>query len=106
MALGSTEPLTGAFPGGKGGRCVRLTTLPPSCAIVMKSGNLNFLETFGPLQASNGTASPIYIYIYICILIYIFIKYMFIKYAYTQVRTLGQVLTNCVALQWVEFGSP
>ena len=31
------------FPGGKGGRCVRLTTLPPSCAAVMKSGNLNFL---------------------------------------------------------------
>jgi len=40
-ALGSTERLTepGVFPGGKGGRCVRLTTLPPSCAVVMKSGN-------------------------------------------------------------------
>ena len=25
---------------GKSGRCVRLTTLPPSCAIVTKSGNL------------------------------------------------------------------
>jgi hypothetical protein len=23
---------------------VRLTTLPPSCTVVMKSGNLNFLE--------------------------------------------------------------
>ena len=44
------------FPGGKGGRCVRLTTLPPSCAVVMKSGNLNFLEPSGPLQACNGTA--------------------------------------------------
>jgi hypothetical protein len=44
------------FLGGKGGRCVRLTTLPPSCAVVMKSGNLNFLEPSGPLQASNGTA--------------------------------------------------
>jgi len=32
------------FPGGKGGRCVRLTTLLPSCAVVMKSGNLNFLK--------------------------------------------------------------
>jgi len=30
--------------GGKGGRCV-----PPSCAIVMKYGNLNFLEPFGPV---------------------------------------------------------
>ena len=29
--------------------------LPPSCAIVMKSGNLNFLEPSGPLQACNGT---------------------------------------------------
>ena len=46
----------GAFPGGKGGRCVRLTTLPQSCAVVMKSGNLNFLEPSGPLQACNGTA--------------------------------------------------
>ena len=46
----------GVFPGGKGGRCVRLTTLPPSCAVVMKSGNLNFLEPSGPLQAYNGTA--------------------------------------------------
>jgi len=29
--------------------------LKPSCAVVMKSGNLNFLETSGPLQACNGT---------------------------------------------------
>jgi hypothetical protein len=39
VAPGSTQPLTeivpGAFPGTKGGRCVRLTTLPPSCAVVM-----------------------------------------------------------------------
>jgi hypothetical protein len=41
------------------GRCVRLTTLPPSCALVMKSGNLNFLEPSGPLQACNGTALPL-----------------------------------------------
>jgi len=39
MALGSTQPLTemntGVFlegDGGKFGRCVGLTTLPPSCA--------------------------------------------------------------------------
>ena len=36
-----------------------LTTLPPSCAVVMKSGNLNFLEPSGPLQACNGTALPL-----------------------------------------------
>jgi hypothetical protein len=63
MALGSTQTLTEMrtrlFPEGKGGRCVSLTTLPPSCAIVMKSGNLNFLEPSGPLQAGNGTALPL-----------------------------------------------
>ena len=50
--------LNRVFPGGKGGRYVTLTTLPPSCAVVMKSGNLNFLEPSGPLQACNGTALP------------------------------------------------
>ena len=63
MALGSTQPLTD-FLGGKYGLCVRLTTLPPSCAAVMKSGNPNFLEPSGPLQACNGTALP-YVYNYI-----------------------------------------
>ena len=47
----------GAFPRGKGGWCVRLTTLP-SCAVVTKSGNLNFLEPSGPLQACNGPTLP------------------------------------------------
>ena len=39
----------------KSGRCLRLTTLPPSCAVVMKYGSLNFLEPSGPAQAFNGT---------------------------------------------------
>ena len=47
------------FLGGKSGRCVRLINLPLSCAVVMKSGNLNFLEPSGPLQACNGTALPL-----------------------------------------------
>ena len=50
---GSTQPLTEmsarSFSWG-------LTTLPPSCAVVTKSGNLNSLEPSGPLQACNGTA--------------------------------------------------
>ena len=33
--------------------------LPPSCAVVTKSGNLNFLEPCGPVQACNGTALPL-----------------------------------------------
>ena len=47
------------FVGGKGGRCVRLTALPPSCAVVTKSGNLNFLEPSGPFQTCNGTDLPL-----------------------------------------------
>ena len=38
-----------------------LTTLPPSYAVVMKSGNLNFLEPSGPLQACNGTDLPLFL---------------------------------------------
>ena len=32
--------------------------LPPSCAVVTKSGNFNFLEPSGPVQACNRTALP------------------------------------------------
>ena len=41
----------GAIPGGKGGRCVRLTTLPPSCAVVMKSG---YQELFLGVKAAGA----------------------------------------------------
>ena len=34
--------------------------LPPSCAVVTKSGNLNFMEPSGPVQACNGIALPLY----------------------------------------------
>jgi len=34
--------------------------LPPSCAVVTKSGNLNFLEPSGSLRACNGTAVRFY----------------------------------------------
>jgi hypothetical protein len=39
-----------------------LTILPPSCAVVKKSGNLNFLEPSGPPQACNGTALSFTLY--------------------------------------------
>ena len=69
MALGSTQRLTEMSTrriswGGNRGRCVRLTTLPPSWAVVMKSANRNFLESSGPLQACNGTALRIFVFIY------------------------------------------
>jgi len=37
--------------------------LPPSCAVVTKSGNLNFLDRSGPVQACNGTALPLPSYV-------------------------------------------
>jgi hypothetical protein len=46
MALGSTHPLTE----------MSLTTILCRC---QENGNLNFLESSGPLQACNGTALPI-----------------------------------------------
>ena len=59
--MGSTQPLTEmstrGMSWGKGGRCLRLTNLPPSCTVAMKSGNLDFMEPSGPLQACNGTAA-------------------------------------------------
>jgi len=64
MALGLTQPLTEMSTrniswGGKGGRCVKLTTLPPSCADCLKIGSLNLLEASGPVQACNGIALPL-----------------------------------------------
>ena len=57
-----------SVPGGKCGRSVRLTNLPPSSAVIMKFGNLNFLEPSGPLQALNGTALPLLLQ-FICVLL-------------------------------------
>jgi hypothetical protein len=45
--------------GGKGGRCVRLTTYHLHVRIVKKFGGLNLMEPYGPLQACNGTALPL-----------------------------------------------
>ena len=45
--------------GSRGGTVVKVLkadNLTTSCAVVMKSGNLNFLEPSGPLQACNGAA--------------------------------------------------
>jgi len=41
--------------------------LPPSCALVTKSGNLNFLELSVPLQACNGTALPLPYVVYVAL---------------------------------------
>jgi hypothetical protein len=47
-------------PGGKNGRCVRLTTLSPSyCLKSRKSGSLNLPDPQGPAQACGGKALPL-----------------------------------------------
>ena len=62
MALGSTQPLTEMSPKniscGKGGRCVGLTTLPPSCADCLEIWEPEPPGTSGPVQACNGIALP------------------------------------------------
>jgi hypothetical protein len=56
MALGSNQPFApGIFPGGKGGRCVGLTTLPPSCVDYLKIWDP---QPPGTLRACNGIALP------------------------------------------------
>jgi len=55
ILLGSTQPLTemctrDVFLGGKGGRCVGLTTLPPSCA--------DCLEIWEPQPPGTHRAYP------------------------------------------------
>jgi len=64
MALGSTQPLTEmntrSISWGQRRPVCKNDNLPPSCAVVTKSGNLNSLETSGPVQACNGTALPFF----------------------------------------------
>ena len=38
----------------------KANNLPPSCAVVTKSGSLSVLEPSGPVQPCNGTALPFY----------------------------------------------
>jgi hypothetical protein len=96
MALGSTQPLTEistrCISWGKCGRCLRLTTLWSSCAVVKKSGSLNLLETSGPLQACNGTALSLPLPLWVC---------MWVLYYNCKIITLPSVLNsvllcNCV----------
>ena len=64
MVLGSTQPLTEmstrCISWGKGGRCVRLTTLPPSCAL---SWNLGTLTSWNPLGHSRPVTGLFYLYL-------------------------------------------
>jgi hypothetical protein len=60
MALESTQPLTEMsnrnISWGKGGRCVGLTTLPPSCADYIKIWGP---QPLGTLRACDEIALPL-----------------------------------------------
>ena len=60
MALGSTQPLTEMSTrntsGGKGGRCVRLTTYHHYSVVVKKSGSLNSPRPLWACMDCNGCA--------------------------------------------------
>jgi hypothetical protein len=65
MALRSTQPLTEMSTrnislGGKGGRCVGLTTLPPSCLVCLEIWNP---QPPGTLRVCTGFLLP---YIIVC----------------------------------------
>jgi len=65
MALGLTQPLTEmsasniSWEGGKGGRCVWLTTLPPSCVDC-----LQIWEPQPAVQACNINMNNKYVILY------------------------------------------
>jgi len=46
----------GIFPGGKGGWCAGVITLPPSCADCLEIWEAQLLEPSEPVQACNGIA--------------------------------------------------
>ena len=56
------------FPGGKGGRCVGLTTLPPTCVDYLVIWGPQNPGTLWAFQASNGIAL-LYIIYYIYIIL-------------------------------------
>jgi hypothetical protein len=68
MALGSTHPVPGIFPGDKGGRCVGLTTLPPSCADCLK--NLGASTSWNPQGLLRSVMGLLYIFLILWYLLY------------------------------------
>jgi hypothetical protein len=79
MALGSSQPLVKMsirnIPGGKGSRCVRLTTSPPSCAECHE--NLGAQTSWNPLGHTGSVTGLLHI-----LLSYIICMYMDADFAF------------------------
>ena len=93
MALGSTQPLTEMstrnISWGKGGRCVVLTTLPPSC--------VNCLEIWEPqppgtLWACNGIALLFFFFVLLNIV------YFFLVFRVSHKN--GEVISPTALIDW------
>jgi len=69
MTLASTQPLREMSTRRQ---VCKANNLPPSRAAVTKSGNLNFLEHSGPVQACNGTDLPTLVHSSLCVLSFLF----------------------------------
>ena len=105
MALGSTQPLKETsircISWGYRRPVVRLTSLPPSCAVVMKSWNLNFLEPSGHSRLVTGL---LYLYLYlvsglICILLHFTYLIVFhVIFVFSVVWRAGNWHIICVVL--------
>jgi len=89
------------FLRGKGCRCVRLTNLPPPCAIVTKSRNLNFLEHSGPLQACNGAALPFSFFLRINMLLHHSTEYSRTEKKPGNVNCASSPHDSYTCLQWL-----
>ena len=74
--------------------------LPPSCAVVTKSGNLNFLEPSGPVQACNGTALPLPLHMCVCVCVCVYCLYIFGIWWICDIlylsRCVSSAINNCV----------
>ena len=102
MALRSTQHLvkmsTRNIPGSKGGRCVRLTTSPTSCAECYGNlGSLNLLEPCGPHRACYGKPLPLPF-----VLLFIFKEYQLYIYIYISLYWTNSCISLCKPKNMIE----